>query len=273
MSRIDRSGSYPLTLWDDEVPEDIKHEVWEYLMDSEYCVNFYDQAHSNYYPRTKTYHIPRTHPAAVRLPLAWSEESLETRSPIIYKLWKHLEELTNFEFTINGAKEGMPGYFLGVSPLPSYDRSDGTPGKPNCAWLVFGDGQEHELKAHTKAIHTDALDINDDTHYTLVYFAHLEWFPQYYGETIFHSPISQGGDYTGKFEKDQSREFPIGEAENVVGVRPGRVMLFDSRYLHQIKSVATYCPDNLHGVVFRVRRDGKNAPKSKKSSKIEVDKE
>jgi len=261
MAKIDRAGSYQLTLWDNEVPEDLMREVWEFLLDSEYCVNFYDQSHSNYYPRRKEYHIPRTHPAAVRLPLAWDEESLSHRCQIINKLWKHLEKLTNYEFTINGAKEGMPNYYLGISPLSGNDRSDGTPGKPNSAWLVFGDGQEHELRAHTKAIHADSLLMEDDKNFTLVYFAHLEWFPQYYGETIFHSPESQDGDYTGKFEKDQSCEFPIGEAENVVGVRPGRVMLFDSRYLHQIKSVAIYCPDNLHAVVFRVRRNGINAPK------------
>ena len=262
MSRIDKPGCYPLTVWDNEVPQEMMQEVYDFLMDSEYCVNFYDQSHSNYYPRTKTYHIPRTHPAAVRLPLAWDEQSTEHRANVAWKLWVHLQKILNNEYTIQGAKEGMPNYMLGISPLSSFDKPDGTPGKPNCAWRVFGDGQEHELRAHTKAIHSDSIDMDDDTLYTLVYFANLEWYPQYYGETLFHSNVPMTGDYTRKFEQDQSREFPIGEVENVVAPNPGRVMLFDSRYLHQIKSVATYGPENLHGLVFRIKKNGPGLQKA-----------
>jgi len=34
---------------------------------------------------------------------------------------------------------------------------------------------------------------------------------------------------------------------------PGRFMLYDGRYLHQVKPVAHYSPEPTMGVVFRIR--------------------
>ncbi len=80
----------------------------------------------------------------------------------------------------------------------------------------------------------------------------MEWHPQLYGETLFHGDLADTGDFTGKYEQDQPRNFPIGDVENVVAPRPGRIMLWEGRYLHQIKPVAMHAPENLMVISFRL---------------------
>lgn len=247
-----RSGSYDLTVLDDAIDADLKLSVWNFLLDSEYCVNHYDQSHSNWYPRHNQWHIPRDRPAALRLPLAWDEASLEHRAPVVYRLWQQIDQATGAKFSITGVPESM-NYMTGISPLQGITKSDGSPGAPNSAWRVYGDGMEKEYRARSKAVHRDNPFLEDASCYTLVYFANLHWDPQLYGETLFHSDQDSTGDFTGKYEQDQPRNFPIGDVENVVAPRPGRIMFWDSRYLHQIKPAALYAPENLLAISFRLQ--------------------
>ena len=141
----------------------------------------------------------------------------------------------------------------GISPLQGITKSNGDPGTPNSAWRVYGDGMDKEYRARSKAVHRDNPFMDDDSCYTLVYFANMEWHPQLYGETLFHGNDNNTGDFTGKYEQDQPRNFPIGDIENVVAPRPGRIMVWDSRYLHQIKPAALYAPENLLAISFRLK--------------------
>lgn len=243
----DRIASYVLSVFDGEISKDLQTRIHDFLLDSEYCVHFYDHSHSLWYPRTDQWVTPRTHPSQPRLPIAWDEPSLVYRAPVIHELWSRLDVVLDRQFTIQGVPEGMK-YMTNISPLPSLS------GTPNCAWRVYGSGNERELRARTKSIHRDSPYLDRDDYYTLVYFANTEWHPQFYGETLFHGDDSDSGDYTGRFEKDQSRNFPIGEVENTVAIKPGRFMLFDARYLHQIKPAAFYAP-NILGVVFRLQKN------------------
>ena len=248
-----KPGTYSLTVHDHVVSADLQHQVYEHLLDSEYCVNFYDQPHSNWYPRHNRWVTPRELPAAPRCPMAWDEQSLQHRHPVIHELWQTINHSLDDQFQINGVPEGM-NYMTGISPVQAIPRPDGSPGREGVGWRVYGDGQEHEFRARTKAIHRDSIWLDRDDLYTLVYFANQQWHPQFYGETIFHSDHADTGDYTGRFEQDQPRDYPIGDIENIVAPRPGRFMLFDSRYLHQIKSVAMYAPENLLAISFRIQR-------------------
>jgi hypothetical protein len=252
MSKVNKPGTYKLSVIDNKVDADLQLAVYNYLLDSEYCVNFYDHNHSLWYPREDKWVFPRTKQATLRLPLAWDEESLKIRAPVIYQLWTVLSDILDNQYEIKGSPEGMR-YMTGISPLSSLTKSDGTPGYPNCAWRVYGSGHSQEYKTQTKSIHRDSIDLNDDSEYTLVYFANQDWHPQFYGETLFHSNDSVTGDFTGKFDNDQLRNYPVGEVENVVAPGPGRIMLFDGRYLHQVKPVATYSPEPTMGIVFRIK--------------------
>lgn len=252
MPTITKPGTYELKIIDNEVETELQHSVWQHLLSQEFCVNFYDQNHCNWYPADDRWEIPRTKPAALRCPLAWDEASLEHRHPQIYKLWQTIDQLTDHRFDIMGVPEGM-NYMTGISPLQGITKSDGSPGAPNSAWRVYADGMEKEYRARSKAVHRDNPFLDDESCYTLVYFANPEWHPQLYGETLFHGNDSTTGDFTGKYEKDQPRNFPIGDVENVVAPRPGRIMLWDSRYMHQIKPAASYAPQNLLAISFRLK--------------------
>lgn len=247
-----KPGTYRLEVYDNEIDADLQTEVLNYLLDSEYCVNFYDPSHSFWDPRADKYTTPRNYPATPRLPLAWDDRSLEHRAPVIYKLWQAINAAAGDTMTIEGCPEGM-NYMTGISPLTSLTKADGTPGKPNSAWRVYGNCIEREPGARTKAIHRDNPYMDDDSCITIVYFGNKEWYPSWWGETMFHSDVSTTGDFTGRFQKDQPRNFPIGEIENVVEVRPGRFMLYDSRYMHQIKPVYQHVDQLLMGIVFRAK--------------------
>jgi len=247
-----RKGSYTLEIFDDEVSADLQKEVYEHLLGSEYCLNFYDHPHSLWYPRSDILKTPRTLPAQPRLPIAWDEASLKQRDPTIYKLWLAIQNSTKHAYVIEGIPEGM-NYMNGISPLSSITKADGSPGKPNSAWRVYSSGNEREPGARTKSIHRDNPFMDQDQYVNIVYFANLEWHPSFYGETLFHGDSAKTGDYTGRFHQDQMRLQPIGDVENVVEPRPGRFMVFDARYLHQLKPVSEYTLPVL-GVVFRTKR-------------------
>lgn len=254
MNSIIKPGSYELQVLDNAIDLELRQQVWEFLLDSEYCVNFYDQNHCNWYPRENRWEIPRNRPAALRLPLAWDEESLKERASVVYSLWQNINTLLDNKFSIDGVPESM-NYMTGISPLQGITKSDGSPGALNSAWRVYGDGIDREYKARSKSVHRDNPFLDDDTAYTLVYFANMEWHPQLYGETLFHGDDATTGDFTGKYEKDQPRNFPIGDIENVVAPRPGRIMLWDSRYMHQIKPAASYAEMPLMAISFRLRKN------------------
>ena len=107
MTITNKAGTYSLTVIDNEIDLDLRQRVWDYLLDSEYCVNHYDQNHSNWYPRENKWHIPRERPAALRCPLAWDELSLENRAPVVFELWHKINSLLDNKFTIVGVPESM----------------------------------------------------------------------------------------------------------------------------------------------------------------------
>lgn len=252
MSLTPKTGTYRLEVYDDEISVEQQKEVLNYLMDSDYCVNFYDPSHSLWNPRTDTYTTLRNYPSQPKLPLAWDETSLKDRSPIIYKLWLSINEVLGNTLTIQGIPEGM-NYMTDISPLTSITKADGSPGNPNSAWRVYGNGNEREPGARTKAIHRDNPFLDDATAVNVVYFANQEWHPSWYGETLFHGNESTTGDVTGRYHPDQPRSHPIGDIENVVEVRPGRFMVYDARYLHQVKPVYEHLNGPIMGIVFRCR--------------------
>ena len=249
------TGTYSLEVWDNQVSDRMQDEIYNYLMDSEYFANFYDPPFSTYKPRKNEWQTPRTMPAAVRLPMAWDEVSLQERHPLIHALWKYLsKQILSNNFIIEGEGEAMFPYMEGVSPLSAPPKPNGLPGRPNCAWRVYGDGREKEGRSRTKEIHRDSVHLEDESNFTLVYFANKEWHPQYYGETLFHSNDDNTNSYNKVAPNDQKRGYPIGDIENVIAPRPGRVMLFDSRYLHQVKCASMYAPENIMGISFRIKK-------------------
>ena len=252
MAKINPDSTYKLEVHDNAVPDDLQNRVYEYLLDQEHYVNFYDPPHSTWHPRTDKLVTPRTMPAGARCPMAWDDESLSYRHPIINELWQTINSHLGNKLYIGGCVEGM-SYMTGISPLSSLPKADGSPGRPNCGWRVFSLCLNKEYSWRTKAIHRDSIYPDDPSYFNIVYFANRDWHPQLYGETLFFGNDNVSGDYSGKFSNDQGRGYPIGEAENVVTPLPGRFMFYDQRYLHSVKPIAHYSPEKLMGIVFRTR--------------------
>lgn len=253
MNKQNIQGSYPLMIFDGAISQQLHDQVWQFLLNGEYCVNHYDHHHSLWYPREDRWYTPRTRPAALRFCMAWDEQSLRDRAPVVSELWQNINQVLNDAYLIDGVPESM-NYMVGISPLNGIQRADGSPGVERSAWRVYGEGIDKEYRARTKAIHRDSIYLDRDDYWTLMYCANSEWHPQQYGELVFHSDHAHTGDYTGKFEPDQPRNYPIGDAENIVSWRPGRFVLWEARYLHQMKPAALYSPQNLMLISFRLRR-------------------
>ena len=251
MTCITKAGTYKLEVYDNEISKELQSEIWEHLLDCEFCENFYDHSHSIWTPRTDTFYTPRTRPAGARLPIAWDDQSLQARDPVVYKLWLEINKILENSYTIEGIQEGM-NYMTNISPLPGITKPDGSPGTPGIGWRIYCSGNEREPGARTKAIHRDNPFVDQDQYFNIVYFPNQEWHPSWYGETLFHGNDATTGDYTGRYQPDQKRNFPIGDVENVVEPRPGRFMVYDARYLHQHKPTAENSFLNI-GLVFRCK--------------------
>ena len=63
MSKTIKNGTYRLEVYDNEIPEELENRVSDFLLDSEYCVNFYDHNHSIWHPREDRFETPRNLPS------------------------------------------------------------------------------------------------------------------------------------------------------------------------------------------------------------------
>lgn len=257
VKKIESDEPLELYVFDDEVPKSLQKEVYENMLDMEFHVNWYDSPASRYYPRTKEYDHSKKNPSVHRCPLAWDDESLSHRAPVVYKLWEHIRDnvltkVSDTAFEIEGRAEGMPNYMRGISPRYGERGTDGI------GWNVYFHGIENYNLKKPKAIHRDNHRPEKDGYYTLVYFANDEWYPSDFGETIFwgSDPERKTGDYTGRYESDQKRDFPIGPAVATVSPLPGRFMLYDSRFLHGTKPCHPRAKEMLYGLVFRISKVG-----------------
>jgi hypothetical protein len=245
---------YDIYVYDDKISEELQVKVWKYVLDSKFYSIFYDPPAVMWDPRTKTYGPQsREYPSVHRLPLAWDINSLKNRSPIISELWEYINKnVLDNKYEINGKAENITKYMTGISPVYKTDKNLGS------GWRVYLAARGDEFHCRTKAIHRDNPVLDHNGYYTLVYFANPRWFPSWYCETIFfnNDPDEKTGDYTGLWESDQPRNHAIGDSEKVIIPSPGRIMLFDSRYLHSVKGSALYAEELVYAVVFRLRKKG-----------------
>jgi hypothetical protein len=277
------TGEYDLSYYDNAIPVDLQQQIYEYAQTSTYYVakkipqkdghetflayhwTPINNSYTLYYTNSeihKTEFLGRNMSVTgdrtvARIPTAWDEQSLQDRCPLLYKLWTCINDTLDNKFELSGLPEGCmwPGT-LDISPLRCLPRPNGSPGLARAGWRSWISCSFREFDYTTTSVHRDNIYLDLPGYYTIVYFINLTWDPQHYGETLFHGNNSETGDYTGKYLKNQDRGFPVGDPENVVNPRPGRFMIFDSRYLHQIKPAASYGTEGLFAAPFRVKLKG-----------------
>ena len=85
------------------------------------------------------------------------------------------------------------------------------------------------------ALHTDS---NIASHLTAIYYPHLEWHPNYAGETVFFDAVS-------------------GEILTAIYPRPNRLVIFPGTIPHVARAASRACPSVRTTLMFKTT--GKNA--------------
>lgn len=86
-------------------------------------------------------------------------------------------------------------------------------------------------------VHTDLPTENSEDHYTLLYFAHLDWHYDWSGETVLYNAA-----------KD--------DIVKSIYPRPGRILAFDSRIPHVARTPTRICPSVRFSIAFKLRPKG-----------------
>lgn len=251
---------------DDAVPNSLRQEVWKYLLNSRWAtmwkpvglkqfVNYVPAVESEYaYYRAMTRNTLNTlqHRAA----FASDDASLENH-PILKELWDTINVVFDNQFTIAGHPEGLPvdpNDESWVAP-PTVDQSL----KPG--WRVYANAQTDESSKRTHGVHRDSPFLEDDKNWTILFCANPEWYPSWFADCVYYSEDETGS--TGDHQQyqnmnghmNQNRNFNIGWPEKIVSPVPGRIIAYDSRWLHTTHPASVWAPVPRRVVAFRARKN------------------
>jgi hypothetical protein len=239
---------YDVQAFDGMVPEDLRARVWEYIQQQEFHatrkdVNYPTPGSIIYYKPVDGKQewlddsIPSVNDQYIhRCVFGADEEDLYHNHPVIGELWNTINNYFNNQFVIAGDPEG-------IALMP-----------PRVA-RVYVNAQPQENIKRTHGIHRDTIDLNEETHFTLMFIANPEWYPTWMAENIFYSDDDTTED-TQQFQKGfgQSRGFNVGYPHSIVSPVSGRVIIYDGRNLHTTKPAAVWAKEMRKAVIFRIKR-------------------
>ena len=260
---------YEIRVVDDAVPADLRHSVWEYLLEQTWTAawkrpkasNFHEiheyvpgKYKANDYPKRleepRHLFMPRAH-------FASDEESLKAHDPI-YRLWQCINMQFDGEFEIAGKPEGTtaehsPDEYIKAkyTAPPTLDPT------MDQGWRVYCNAQPNEHVKRTHGIHRDQPDESIDNTYTCLYVANPIWYPSWFADNMFYtSGKSNTGDHQQFQKGGQQREFEIdwGDDCKVVSPKPGRIICYDSRRLHTTRPASIWAEADRKAVAFRIRK-------------------
>lgn len=240
--------TYDVKAYDGIVSDDLKWRVWEYVINQQFHATRKDIPYPepgviiHYTPAEgkKEYlddSLPSVNNQYIhRCVFGADEYELNQKHPVILELWNTINSYFGNQFIIDGDPEG-----IAVRP-PRVSR-------------VYVNAQPQEQIKRTHGIHRDSIDLNDDSKFTLMYIANLEWYPSWMAENVFYSDDDTTGD-NQQFQKGfgQSRGFGIGYPTGIVSPIPGRVIVYDGRTLHTTKPAAPWAEQMRYAVIFRIRK-------------------
>jgi hypothetical protein len=246
---------YPYYIYDNVVDKDLQKEVWQYIINQTFYAKRKDGPFTKgtiitYKPidNKKEYLYSKT-PSVEnqymhRAGFGDSEEDIKIEHPILFKLWESISKTIGKEWTISGNPE-----HVGHTRLIN--------GKEKGEWRVYVNAQPTEEIKKSHTIHRDSIDMKEDTYYTLLYTANLEWHPSWFAENIFYEDDFNSEDKQ-QFQKGygQCRDFGIGDPYAIVSPKPGRIVMYDSRTLHTTRPAALWSKEMRYAVAFRIRKTG-----------------
>jgi hypothetical protein len=248
---------YYLETFDDRIPSEIRAEVWDYLQTQDWHIWWqrsltYEGKLVWWCPADDGPYAYKVKPdqgaetlRQPRITFASDEYSLRKHQPI-HKLWMAISEMLGHQYVIEGYPEDM----YDETPPPKTLNQELEQG-----WRVYVSGQPNEDLKYSHTVHRDSIVMNSDEYFTLLYVANPVWYPTWMAECVYYPDDETTGD-TQQYQKThgQSRGFPVGWASKIVSPVPGRVILYDGRWLHTTRPAARWCPEMRNVVAFRLRK-------------------
>jgi hypothetical protein len=250
---------FNIEVHDNIIPTSFQNDVWQYLHQQTWHVQWYPIALpgklSRFKPRdgVKSWaqHWP-THPTTSfhRCCLGRDESHLAEQHPLILKLWQEINQGLDNQYELTGYPEDMFD--------EEYSKQHGEDG---WGWRIYVNGMLGGINSGTWGPHRDNPSLDDESSVTILYFVTPEWYPRWSGEINFfpEDPTGSTGDHQqfNKGEHMQQREYNVGwlDQGQVVSPVPGRVVVYDGRCLHNANSPSTTHKDPpLWRIAFRARR-------------------
>ena len=247
---------------DGSIPLDLRTQVWDYLGDQTWAV-----VHNNASIKKKdniSFFVPNRDGwdycetnaiinkygcSTPRALLAVDEHYLKAKHKIIHALWERINLTLGNKYEITGTPEGsLVDHTLAWKPKTA------VPGL-TAGWRVYTNGRPNESVYRAYGIHKDNINVDEEGTFNILYCANLEWYPTWLGECVFYPNDTDTGD-TQQFQKEasnQSRAFPVGWPSEIVGSMPGRLIIYDSRILHNTRASSSVSKGMRVTIAFRAR--------------------
>jgi len=198
--------------------------------------------------------LPEGERGIIRHPFGNSTAMVQTRHPLIYKLFQEINDkvlgskadIDGIKEDIGGLKSGKNLYTTGQNFFNKYDYSSSIMGW-TCYMNAKSQAPKKSLKPGIGYIHRDSgPDYVDKTNYaTVLFVTNLKWLPSWGGEYIFY------GDEPDA-EVHPKYNFNIGFPDNIVGHKPGRIIVYRHDQNHLSMRIAPDAEGMPVRIAFRV---------------------
>lgn len=236
---------YILKSYDSQVPWDIHKAAYDYLQTRQWYSRFRMFPDSNVNPQDEEYKkdlapyvVKKT---VYRTSFGFDHESLQEHMPIAV-LFDYINN------TLFDSKFELAGKQLGLTPIDDYPESehdDCIADREFRGTVAYMDAQPYEPVKRSRVPYRDWDNdtLDSDQYYTIVFVANQYWNPIYHGEMFFYEDGEEG----------------IGQVRDFMCNIPGRVILYDSRTLHNSKPTSTLATELPQRISFRVKlKDGES---------------
>lgn len=187
----------------------------------------------------------------IRHPYGNSTDMVKTRHPLIYKLFQEInDKVLGGKADIDGIKEDIGGlrsgknvYSDGQNFFEKYDYDNTIKGW-TCYMNAKSQSPKKSLKPGIGYIHRDSgPDYADKTNYaTVLFVTNPKWLPSWGGEYNFFGDDLDGAEIHSKYG------YPIGFPTNIVGHKPGRIIV----YRHDQNHISLRIAPDAEGMPVRI---------------------
>jgi len=228
---------YILKYFDNQIPKDLHEDVYNYIYSFNWQARYRNMPDPSIISSTRGFRNdlnPYTLKKTIyRCGFGKNLDTLKFHQPI-FNLFNYINSnIFNDKFLL----EGKPiNHYQQYGFLESDDCSLD---KDFLGHLAYLNAEPYEPVKRTRIPYRDwdNSPLNDERFFTIAFVANQIWNPVYHGEMFFYN------------DNDQH----VGNFEHFIPNIPGRVILYDSRYLHNSKPTGTHSKELALRIKFRVK--------------------